>query len=298
MALALEKTSKAAAPAILVSLVLWCPAYCPAADVQRTTNRSFAGLVCYTETRGEPPTRLFIAEVELTDVNIRLKVAPAGPDPDGPGKWQTTLMAPSRIAAREGFDLVVNGDFFDARGIKDAEGTNSAYRSEAWGAVNGPAVTDGRVWSTSTNPWPCLVVHRNRKVTIQMLSQPTPDDWEVVAGNTLLVQDGSAVPHKNKARHPRTVAGLDKNGTRLFLMVVDGRKPGIAVGMSYDELETEMLRLGCYQALNLDGGGSSVMAVHEGSGFHILNEPSDGHERPVANVLGISVGNASAEGTR
>jgi exopolysaccharide biosynthesis protein len=199
-------------------------------------------------------------------------------------------MTPTRIAGREGFDLVVNGDFFDARGIKDAEGTNSTYRSETWAAVNGPAVTDGRVWSTSTNPWPCLVVHKDRKVTIETLDQPAPDDWEVVAGNTLLVQDGTAVPHKSKTRHPRTVVGLDKGGTRLVVMVVDGRKPGIAVGMSYEELATEMIRLGCYQALNLDGGGSSVMAVRDGSSFHILNQPTDGHERAVANVLGISVG--------
>lgn len=274
----------------LLLLFLWPAAsLCYGADVECTTNRPFPGVVYYTETRHEPPTRLFIADVELTNANLRLRVAPGGPDPDGPGKWQTTLMAPTSIAAREGFDLVLNGDFFDARGIKDAEGTNSSYRVEIWAAVNGPAVTDGRVWSTSTNPLPCLVVHKDRKVTIEVLDRPTPDDWEVVAGNTLLVQDGTAVPHKSKTRHPRSVAGLDKTGTRLILMVVDGRKPGLAVGMNYDELAAEMLRLGCYQALNLDGGGSSVMAVRDGSSFHILNEPTDGHERPVANVLGISV---------
>jgi exopolysaccharide biosynthesis protein len=60
--------------------------------------------------------------------------------------------------------------------------------------------------------------------------------------------------------------------------------------MSYDELAAEMIRLGCYTAINLDGGGSSVMAVRDTAmgSFRILNHPSDGHERPVANVLGIS----------
>jgi exopolysaccharide biosynthesis protein len=134
------------------------------------------------------------------------------------------------------------------------------------------------------------VVHKDRKVTIEMLERPTADDWEVVAGNTLLIQNGTVVPHKSKTRHPRTLVGLDKSGTRLVLLVVDGRKPALAVGMNYDELAAEMLRLGCYQALNLDGGGSSVMAVRDGSNFHILNEPTDGHERAVANVLGISIG--------
>ncbi len=255
------------------------------------TNHPFQGVVYYRETRPEPPTRLLIAEVELTNANVRVRVAPGGPDPDGAGRWETTLMAPTRIAARERFDLVVNGDFFDALNIKDAEGTNSTYRPDVWAAVNGPAVTDGRVWSTSSNTLPCLVVHKDQRLSIEMLQHPTGDDWEVVAGNTMLVADGAIVPHQSKTRHPRTAVGLSANGSRLILLVVDGRKPGVAVGMSYDELATEMLRWGCRDALNLDGGGSSVMAIRDAAtgDFKILNEPSDGRERPVANVLGISV---------
>jgi exopolysaccharide biosynthesis protein len=74
-------------------------------------------------------------------------------------------------------------------------------------------------------------------------------------------------------------------------MVVDGRKPGIAIGMNYEELAAEMIRLGCRDALNLDGGGSSVMAVRDAAtgGMKILNAPTDGRERAVADVLGISV---------
>ena len=73
--------------------------------------------------------------------------------------------------------------------------------------------------------------------------------------------------------------------------VGDGRKPGIAAGMSYDELGVEMQRLGCRVALNLDGGGSSVLAVRDSATgkMKILNEPTDGHERAVADVLGITV---------
>jgi exopolysaccharide biosynthesis protein len=56
-----------------------------------------------------------------------------------------------------------------------------------------------------------------------------------------------------------------------------------------------MLRLGCTEALNLDGGGSSVLAVRNGAGgkFHLLNEPTDGRERAVANVLGVTVQRAA-----
>jgi exopolysaccharide biosynthesis protein len=262
-----------------------------AAWADSATNHPFEGVVCYSETRKEPPTRLFVAEIDLTNPNLRLRVAPGGPDPDGAGPWQTTLMTPTRIASRDGFDLVVNGDFFEARGVKDAEGTSSRYRGDIWAAVKGPAVTDGRMWATSTNERPCLIVHRDRKVTIESRSSSHPDDWEVVAGNTLLIEAGSPVPHQNKARHPRTAAGLNADSTRLILLVVDGRKPGVALGMSYEEESVELLRWGCRQALNLDGGGSSVMALRDSSSgqFQILNQPTDGHERAVANALGISL---------
>jgi hypothetical protein len=255
---------------------------------------SFPGIVCHIETRQQPPMRLFVAEVDLTDPRLHIRVAPGGPDPDGPGKWQTILMQPTKIAARERFDLVVNGDFFDARGIRDAEGTNSKFTSDIWAAVEGPAVTDGNVWSSSTSSnRPCLVVHQDKKVDIEMLVRAGPGDWEVLAGNVMLVKDGVIVPHRSKTRNPRTAVGLDARNTKLVILVVDGRRPGVSVGMTYPEMAAEMLRLGCRQAFNLDGGGSSVMAVRspDTGQMRILNTPSDGHERAVANALGISVDN-------
>lgn len=258
------------------------------------TNRPFPGVAIHSETRASPPQRLFIAEIDLTHPRVRLHVSRGGADPDGAGPWETTLMRPTKIAAREKFDLVVNGDFFNARSVQDAEGTNSAFRSEIWSSVTGPAVSAGKVWSASTNARPCLVVSKAGKVSIRRVSQPQAEDWEVVSGNVMLVREGKAVVHENKVRHPRTVVGLNQGATKMILLVVDGRKPGVALGMNYDELAAELLRLGCYTALNLDGGGSSVLAVRDPAKdeFKILNQPTDGRERAVANVLGVSV-NAS-----
>lgn len=251
----------------------------------------FPGIAIYSETRTNPPTRLFVAEIDLTNPKLHVRVAPGGPDPDGGGKWETTLMPPTQIAEREKFDLVVNGDFFAVPSVKDVEGTNSGYRAGQWALTEGPAMTDGKIWATATNARPCLVVHTNQTVAIEMLVAPAAADWEVIGGNVILVKDGRAIPQKNKVRHPRTVVALDAAKTKLILLVVDGRKPGIAIGMNYDELATEMLRLGCHDAVNLDGGGSSVMAVRDvATGqMKILNAPTDGRERAVANVLGISV---------
>ncbi len=245
------------------------------AAAEISTNKPFPGLVCISEVRTNPPQRLFAAQIDLMNPRLHLRVAPGGPDPDGPGEWETTLMQPTKIAAREGFDFVVNGDFFVARGVNDGEGTNSHFHAGQWAYTAGPAMTDGKTWSVSTNARPCLLVHTNRAVTIEMLQRPANDDWEVIGGNTLLVRGGVAVPHPNKVRHPRTVAGLDATRHTLTLLVVDGRKPGVAMGMSYDELAEEMLRLGCHDAVNLDGGGSSMMAVRAADGEMRTSQRAD-----------------------
>jgi len=268
----------------LVSVFACC------ADVS-STNYPFPGVAWYSEKRTQPPTRMFVAEIDLTNPKVRLRVSPGGPDPDGNGPWQTTLMQPTKIAARDGFDLVVNGDFFRVPATNAIERLNPLNRAATWTAVSGPAVSDGRSWSTSKSKRPCLVVGKDGKASLKMIAKPEAGDREVVSGNTMLVTDGNVVSHENKVRHPRTVVGLNADGTKLILLVVDGRKPGVAVGMNYDELAAEMIRLGCKDALNLDGGGSSVMAVRDPAKgeFKILNQPTDGRERAVANVLGISV---------
>ena len=205
-------------------------------------------------------------------------------------------MTPTSIAQRDHMDFVVNGDFFAISKGKDAEGVLSPYRAKQFAAVIGPAVTDGKVWSTNSKPRPCLVVRKNGLASIEEIAKPVSKDWEVISGNVMLLRGGEIVPHQNKDRHPRTAVGLTEKGSKLVIVVVDGRKPGVASGMSYDELAEEMKELGCYKAINLDGGGSSVMAYREKTGlpFHLMNEPTDGHERPVANVLGIRLEESKA----
>jgi exopolysaccharide biosynthesis protein len=266
-----------------------------AAQTITVTNCQLPGIVCYSEVSTNPPQRLFVAQVDLTNPHLHLRVAPGGPDPDGDGEWVTTLMEPTKVADREHFLLVVNGDFFLAKNTRDAEGTNSHYHAGQWARPEGPAVTDGKTWSTSANARPCLVIHKDHTITIELLATPAADDWEVIGGGPVLVRNGlSVIPpanpaHKREARNPRTVVGLDASGTKLTLLIVDGRKKGVAIGMLFDEMAKEMIRLGCTEAINLDGGGSSVLAVRDAAtgNMKILNQPTDGHERAVADVLGI-----------
>lgn len=80
-------------------------------------------------------------------------------------------------------------------------------------------------------------------------------------------------------RHPRTAVGITKNGI-LVIVAVDGRQPH-SKGMSLPELASKMLELGCVEAINLDGGGSTAMTIDN----LYVNRPSDGTPRPVADAL-------------
>ncbi|MFB6671893.1 phosphodiester glycosidase family protein [Streptomyces sp. NPDC056390] len=84
-------------------------------------------------------------------------------------------------------------------------------------------------------------------------------------------------------RQPRTMAGIDKRG-RLLLVTVDGRQKGGSEGFTLQEAATFMKSLGAVQALNLDGGGSTAMAVN-GS---VVNQPSDSTgERAVGDTIQV-----------
>lgn len=261
-------------------------------------EKPYPGITYHSETRKDPAMKLFWVEIDVADPHVRLRVSPGGPDPDGEGKFQTTLMPTSAIAQREHFDLAVNGDFFQAQKQEGGLAIPGGYRANQWALVEGPAVSDGKVWSKSLRPRPSLVVREGGKVAIEQVGVPEADVQQVISGMPMLVAKGLAVKNDNPAKHPRTAVGVDEKGTKLIILVVDGRNPGVSEGMSLVDLSAEFIRLGCYTAMNLDGGGSTSMVMREpnAESWKILNRPSDGRERPVANVLGVRIKRLPGEG--
>jgi exopolysaccharide biosynthesis protein len=82
-------------------------------------------------------------------------------------------------------------------------------------------------------------------------------------------------------RHPRTAVGISKDRETMWWVIADGRRPDYSVGVSLPDFAEHMIRYGAYEAINLDGGGSSSMVV-EGE---VVNWPSDKTARPVANTI-------------
>jgi exopolysaccharide biosynthesis protein len=100
-----------------------------------------------------------------------------------------------------------------------------------------------------------------------------------IGGGPALVRGGKTVTFSGlQPRHPRSAIGWNKE--KFFLVEVDGRQK-TSVGMNFPELATYMKNLGCDEAINLDGGGSATLWVYG----HVMNNPSEGHERPAANAL-------------
>jgi hypothetical protein len=99
--------------------------------------------------------------------------------------------------------------------------------------------------------------------------------------------NGARAVVNNTIAHPRTAVGLDADGRKLLILVVDGRS-AVSRGYTMVELADIMTALGAENAINLDGGGSSAMYSRTASGaMGLVNEPSDGNERLVANSFGI-----------
>lgn len=88
-------------------------------------------------------------------------------------------------------------------------------------------------------------------------------------------------------RQPRTAFGVSKDGNTAIFMVVDGRGDGI--GATHWEMGLLMQEYGAYEAMHLDGGGSSTMAVQtvEDKAPVVQNDVSEGSERKVINAVGV-----------
>jgi hypothetical protein len=105
-----------------------------------------------------------------------------------------------------------------------------------------------------------------------------------LGGGPALLKDGQPTQFQSSdARHPRSAIGW--NAQFFFLVQVDGRQPGLSVGMSLTELASQFVRMGCTDALNLDGGGSSTLWARG----QVMNTPCEGSERPMGNALLITL---------
>lgn len=112
-----------------------------------------------------------------------------------------------------------------------------------------------------------------------------------IGGGAQLLANGAVVPKFSTnilGYHPRTAVGITKDRKQLIILTIDGRTNNFR-GIAQSELAKLLLELGAYEAINLDGGGSTEMIVKNigQSSPKIVNTPSDGGERRVHNGIGV-----------
>ena len=119
--------------------------------------------------------------------------------------------------------------------------------------------------------------------------EPLDNTVYATGGGPMLVQQGNVnITSKaenfksdiTKGTAPRTAVGVNYNNTELIIVTVDGRSAD-SKGMTLNTLAEFMKELGCYNAMNLDGGGSTTMSI---LGL-VMNSPSEKAQRNVANAL-------------
>ncbi len=154
----------------------------------------------------------------------------------------------------------------------------------SYGAASAPAGLTGLLRA------PAVQVRES----IAVLSGERTPDWmrapTIVGGAGLLLRAGRPLTDWTVEKlsrgfdttaHPRTLIARDRVG-RIWLITVDGRQPGLAIGASFADLHVLLGRLDAVDALNLDGGGSTTMVVRDG----VVNRPSDlTGPRPVSDAL-------------
>ncbi len=112
----------------------------------------------------------------------------------------------------------------------------------------------------------------------------------VFGAGSIILENGEFVKQTNDSiylyRNPRTAAGIKSDGTVVFVCV-DGRHAGVSNGFTITELADYLLSLGCVDAVNFDGGGSTTFYVADigEKNASLKNTPSEKSERRVANGM-------------
>jgi exopolysaccharide biosynthesis protein len=140
-------------------------------------------------------------------------------------------------------------------------------------------------------PFKDSIAHISKK---EWLSKGDFSKWKMetaVGGGPVLIQNGEIQISNNEElkfagkaiddKHPRTAIGYTKDG-QLILMAIEGRFPGKAEGVTLTQAAAMLKEIGCIEAMNLDGGGSSCLLVN---GKQTITPSDKEGQRPVPAVF-------------
>ncbi|MFZ6031314.1 MAG: phosphodiester glycosidase family protein [Chloroflexota bacterium] len=251
-------------------------------EVQREI---FQGVTYFRSVRQEPrPVVVHGVWVDLRQAGISLFVTPGEDDSELPFKARTT----AQFLTDFDVQVAINGDFFTPWHSKSV----FWYYPHPGDAVTtlGISASNGKIYTDKHDSARTLYFSEDNQASF---GEPEGAIAQAISGNLWLVNHGRVSPDiPSDQPEPRTAIGLDQDRNRLLLVVVDGRQARYSEGVTMLELAEILLGYGAYEAINLDGGGSSTLVMSGWFGLPVtLSSPIDsgipGRQRPVANHLGV-----------
>jgi exopolysaccharide biosynthesis protein len=162
----------------------------------------------------------------------------------------------------------------------------------------GLVISDGKLTSSVNPNYDALVFYKNGGAAIvnQTAIRSSIENIENAVGGFHQILTGAQAAQRTQDsdnRHPRSAAGVSANGKILYLLVIDGRRAG-SEGKKEKETAFLLRALGCHDGINLDGGGSTALALRYPDGnIRTVNTPVHGgipgRERAVAGCIGIAL---------
>lgn len=271
----------------LVTYISLCLSRPPRTNLEQ---QLFQGISYQRQVLSQPRRlMLHVVTIDLTAPGLKFFVTPGKPAPDGlEVKAQTT----PAFLAKYGLQLAINASFF----LPFYERSPWNYTPHSGDRVNilGQSISDSNIYSPPEKIWPVLCIAADNKVEINH-EKCAPGTPQAVAGNRFLIERGKRVPPDPAATHvklmPTTSVATNKEGNKLWILIIDGRQPFYSEGVYIPELTKIFQELGAYTALNLDGGGSSTLVISKAGKSTVLNAPIHTRLplrlRPVGNHLGI-----------
>ena len=258
-----------------VFFFLFLGLFAPIAHAEEQVTQPFLGVTLHRIVRDAPrPLVIWVAKIDLSEEGVSFRITPDNGDPNGsePGdpNGETTRLTTLEFLKEHKAQLAINAAFFGLKGkITDNVGL---------------LVSDGQLISPFRGKWPSINITTDNQVSIVYgkhnsyeVKRPRQGEklYNAVSGSDQIVTDGKATTSSREfstTLHPRTAIGFTAN-TKLILITVDGRQPGVSEGVTLLELAELMLEFDCVQAINLDGGGSTTMAIADPEP-RVLNVPS------------------------
>jgi exopolysaccharide biosynthesis protein len=226
-------------------------------------------------------------KANLEDPRLRIVVGAGAADSEEKTPGKAVSVHVRTFVEIHGCAAGINANPFDPVSTKEGETR----------LIVGIAVSDGTVLAPPHAGYDALVFYRDGRAVITAQGElGDPGLIENAAGGfRMVLRQGIPVggSGKNPPRHPRSAAGLSAGGRTLYLLCVDGRRPG-SLGATEAEMGLLLKRLGAFDGLNFDGGGSSALALRFRDGkVRNLNIPIHGGipglERAVAICLGLGI---------